>query len=103
MKRIDATSFLSSLIGLTIFTLTGRSNKILRIEGSFVTVGTTKSPAGKPRAHRLGAVGTRPTSDRSAGRHQRRLGRLPECIYRRGPVAVPGAIAGNGVVRYRER
>ena len=44
----DAQELLASLVGNTIPTLTGRPNRVLRIEGVHVIVGTTKSPEGQP-------------------------------------------------------
>ena len=45
---MDARRHLESLVGQEITTLSGRPNRILRIEGSDVIVATGKSPAGKP-------------------------------------------------------
>ena len=46
---IDARSHLQTLIGQEIRTLTsGKPNRILRIDGSDVIVGTGKSPDGRP-------------------------------------------------------
>lgn len=44
----DARSLLASLMGTEIPTLTGRSNRVLRLEGEQVIVGTDRSPAGQP-------------------------------------------------------
>jgi hypothetical protein len=47
-RRWDARTILSSLVGETIHTLTGRPNVVLAIEGDAVIVGTTRSPGGQP-------------------------------------------------------
>jgi hypothetical protein len=44
----DARSHLASLVGQEIKTLTGRSNRVLRIEGDDVVVATARSPNGQP-------------------------------------------------------
>jgi hypothetical protein len=44
----DITAFLSSLVGRTIPTLTGRPNTILGVSGGFVRVATGRSPEGQP-------------------------------------------------------
>ncbi len=44
----DMRVVLAGLVGQTIPTLTGRPNRILRIEGDVVIVGTGRSPQGKP-------------------------------------------------------
>jgi hypothetical protein len=44
----DIRSVLAGLIGHTIPTLTGKPNKILRVVGDEVWVGTRKSPRGQP-------------------------------------------------------
>jgi hypothetical protein len=41
-------AFVRGLAGRTIPTLTGRSNRILRVEGDRVIVGTGRSPEGRP-------------------------------------------------------
>lgn len=43
----DAEALLASLVGMTIHTLTGRPNEVLRIQGTDVIVGTEKSPEGQ--------------------------------------------------------
>ena len=48
MARVDSRSHLASLVGEAIFTLTGRPNRILRIEGDDVIVATQQSPNGQP-------------------------------------------------------
>jgi hypothetical protein len=45
---VDARAHLASLVGHEIKTLTGRPNRVLRIEGDDVVVSTTRSPLGKP-------------------------------------------------------
>jgi hypothetical protein len=44
---MDARSYLASLVGHEIKTLTGRPNRVLRIEGDDVIVATAKSPNGQ--------------------------------------------------------
>jgi hypothetical protein len=44
----DMKAVISSLVGVSISTLTGRPNRVLRISGDKVWVGTAKSPQGKP-------------------------------------------------------
>ncbi len=44
----DAKTVLSGLIGKTIPTLTGKPNRIIRLEDDHVFVGTTRSPQGRP-------------------------------------------------------
>lgn len=44
----DARCLIASLVGNTIPTLTGRPNRVLRIEGDHVIVGTSRSPHGQP-------------------------------------------------------
>lgn len=44
----DARSFLRSLEGRSIKTVTGRENRVVRLEGDNVIVWTTRSPAGQP-------------------------------------------------------
>lgn len=44
----SARELLSSLAGRTICTLTGRPNRILRLQGNDVVVATNKSPQGSP-------------------------------------------------------
>lgn len=48
VTTIVARSHLSSLVGREIKTLTGRANKVLRIEGNDVIVATERSPNGQP-------------------------------------------------------
>lgn len=43
----SASQFLESLVGREIRTVTGRPNKILRVDGDWVVVATTKSPRGQ--------------------------------------------------------
>ena len=43
----DATQLLVGLVGKTIPTLTGKSNRVIRLSGAFVIVGTGKSPHGQ--------------------------------------------------------
>jgi hypothetical protein len=45
---VDAREHLASLVGQEIKTLTGRSNRVLGIEGDDVIVATARSPRGKP-------------------------------------------------------
>jgi hypothetical protein len=45
---IDARKHLSHLVGKEIPTMTGRPNRVLRLHGSDVIVGTAKSPEGQP-------------------------------------------------------
>ena len=45
---MDARVYLESLVGREIKTLTGRSNRVLRIEGKDVIVATDRSPNGQP-------------------------------------------------------
>lgn len=45
---LDARSYLASLVGRELKTLTGKPNRVLRLEGDKVIVGTSKSPAGQP-------------------------------------------------------
>ena len=44
----DARSLLLSLEGRQLTTVTGRENRVLRLEGGDVIVWTTRSPAGQP-------------------------------------------------------
>lgn len=44
----DMHAVLSDLVGTSIATLTGRPNRVLRVSGDTVWVGTGKSPEGKP-------------------------------------------------------
>lgn len=44
----DARTLLGGLVGQTIQTMTGKPNKILRLESENVVVATEKSPEGKP-------------------------------------------------------
>lgn len=44
----DARQVLAGLVGKTIPTLTGKPNRVLRLEADRVFVGTTKSPEGHP-------------------------------------------------------
>jgi hypothetical protein len=44
---IDARALLTSLIGRDIETMTGRRNRILRVDSETVLVGTNRSPAGR--------------------------------------------------------
>jgi hypothetical protein len=44
----DAKKVLTRLVGKEIPTLTGRPNRVLRVEGANVIVATSKSPRGKP-------------------------------------------------------
>lgn len=44
----DARRHLESLVGQTIYTLTGKPNHVLEIRGKNVIVGTGKSPKGQP-------------------------------------------------------
>ena len=44
----DIHSVLSSLVGQSIETLTGKPNRVIRVSGDTVWVGTGKSPDGKP-------------------------------------------------------
>lgn len=44
----DARSHLSSLFGREIKALTGRTNRVLRIDGDHVIVATERSPSGQP-------------------------------------------------------
>lgn len=48
MDRIDARGFLASLEGRVIPTLTGRPNRVLRLDGETVIVATNRSPLGRP-------------------------------------------------------
>jgi hypothetical protein len=48
MERIEARALLTALVGQEIDTMTGRPNRILRVDSETVLVGTTKSPAGQP-------------------------------------------------------
>ena len=44
----DIHAVLASLVGKSIGTLTGRPNRVIRVSGDTVWVGTGKSPEGKP-------------------------------------------------------
>lgn len=44
----DAKTMLAGLVGKTIPTLTGKPNRVLRLDGDRVIVGTTRSPTGQP-------------------------------------------------------
>jgi hypothetical protein len=45
---VDVRAYLASLVGREIKTLTGRPNRVLRLEGESVIVGTLRSPNGRP-------------------------------------------------------
>ena len=99
MKLIDARSYLSSLEGRTIPTLTGRPNTILRLDGDDVIVGTNRSPQGRPvpiswiqeALDRLVEEGVVDISVESVGYRSAFVGAVLS--------QVPGAIAGGGRVR----
>ena len=44
----DARTFLRSLVDRPLTTVTGRPNRVLRVEGDHVIVWTTRSPSGQP-------------------------------------------------------
>jgi hypothetical protein len=48
VERIDPAAFLRQLVGRELRTVTGRPNRILRIEGDRAIVGTERSSEGKP-------------------------------------------------------
>jgi hypothetical protein len=48
MEHPDARRHLSSLVGQLIYTLTGRPNRVLRLDGDYVIVATGRSPQGQP-------------------------------------------------------
>lgn len=99
MARRDARTFLGSLEGRTIRTLTGRPNTILRIEHDHVIVGTTKSPGGQPvpiewvqaALDRLEDEGAVVISVESVGYRSAFIGAALSCV--------PGVVVGPGVVR----
>jgi hypothetical protein len=45
---VDARSYLETLVGRDLETLSGRSNRVLRIQGDDVIVATARSPQGQP-------------------------------------------------------
>jgi hypothetical protein len=45
---MDARSYLETLVGREIRTVSGRPNRVLRIDGTTAIVGTAKSPSGQP-------------------------------------------------------
>jgi hypothetical protein len=71
----DARAVLQGLLGETIQTLTGRPNRVLAVEGDYVRVGTSRSPAGRlvpivwvqDALDRLAAVGEVEISVESVG------------------------------------
>jgi hypothetical protein len=48
MEHVDARQHLSSPVGQLIFTLTGRPNRVLRLDEDDVIVATSRSPQGQP-------------------------------------------------------
>lgn len=47
-NRVDAREFLERLVGSPLRTVTGRQNRVLRVEGDKVIVETARSPQGQP-------------------------------------------------------
>jgi hypothetical protein len=47
-SRVDAHTYVASLVGQEIKTLTGRPNRVLRVEGQNVIVATSRSATGQP-------------------------------------------------------
>jgi hypothetical protein len=45
---VNARDYLASLVGQELETLTGRTNRVLRLAGEDVIVATSRSPRGKP-------------------------------------------------------
>ena len=97
-KILDARAHLQTLVGATIYTLTGRPNKVLAFEGDRILVGTSRSPRGQPvpvawvqdamdRLHEDGVV---EINVESVGYRSAFIGAVLS--------TVPGAIAGNGRV-----
>jgi len=99
VQRIDAHSFLLSLQGQVVPTLTGRPNCVLRLEGDRAIVATNRSPDGRPvpvewiqaALDRLVEEGVVDISVESVGYRSAFVGAVL--------AQVPGAIAGQGSVR----
>jgi len=99
MDRIDAVALLGSLQGRAIHTLTGKPNRVLRIEGSNAIVATNKSPEGRPvpiawvqsALDRLTTDGAVEINVESVGYRSAFVGAVLS--------AVPGVVVGPGVVR----
>lgn len=97
--RTDARRFLEELEGRPLETLTGRPNRILRVEGDSVIVGTNRSPSGKPvpiawvqdALDRLTNEGEVVISVESVGYSSAFIAQVLS--------AVPGATASKGKVR----
>jgi hypothetical protein len=94
---------LDELTGKTIHTLTGRPNKVIRVEGDDVLVGTVRSPEGKlvPIAwvqeamDRLYSSGDVEISVASVGYRSAFVGAVLATL--------PGAVAGKGRVFLNSR
>jgi hypothetical protein len=46
----DIRAHLQELVGSSVYTVTGRENRILQVDGDTVWVGTKRSPEGRPVA-----------------------------------------------------
>lgn len=101
--HIDARTYLSGLVGQEIRTLTGRPNRVLRLERNEVIVATGRSPAGQPvpiawvqdALDRLVAEGEVEISVESVGYRSAFIGAVL--------ATVPGAITKTGPRRVRLR
>jgi len=99
MTGRDARELLASLTGQTIHTLTGRPNRVLRLEGDSVVVATAKSPEGRPvpidwvqaALDRLEDEGAVVISVESVGYRSAFIGAVLSCV--------PGVVVGPGIVR----
>jgi hypothetical protein len=99
----DAADLLRSLEGRPLSTVTGRENRVLRVEGDTVSVWTTKSPGGQPvpiawvqdALDRLGADGEIEISVASVGHRSAFVGAVL--------LTLPGAtvVAGTSPPRIR--
>lgn len=103
MDRIDAVLLLRSLEGQIIPTLTGRPNRILRLEGDDTVLATNKSPEGRPvpitwvqsALDRLATDGTVEISVESVGYRSAFIGAVLSTVQ--------GVVVGPGVVRLPAR
>jgi len=103
MTSFDARAHLTSLVGTTIHTLTGKPNRVLSVTGESVLVATTRSPEGQPvpiawvqdALDRLSRDGAVDISVESVGYRSAFIGAVL--------ATVPGAVAGNGRVTLADR
>ncbi len=103
MPRIDARSFLLTRQGQVVPALTGRPNRVLRLDGENVVVATNRSPAGRPvpiawiqaALDRLVEERVVVISVESVGYRSAFVGAVL--------AQVPGLVAGQGTVRLPAR